>query len=98
MIDYKRLDGVIVATNLTFQWVQPCKERAHPSYEFRGDTDGTREVPKEIDRDEVKHWISMLFNLVGRLSIRDQQRAFSIGSLLPAVSPFCSVYLIILVA
>ena len=34
LINCKRLDGVIVAANFTFRWIQPCKERAHPSFEF----------------------------------------------------------------
>ena len=34
LIDRKRLDRVIVATNFKFWWVQPCKERAHPGFEF----------------------------------------------------------------
>ena len=34
LIDRRRLDGVILATNFTFRWVQPSKERAHPGYKF----------------------------------------------------------------
>ena len=33
-------------------------------------------------------WIGMLFNLMGRVSIRDQQWAFSVGNLPPAVRGF----------
>jgi hypothetical protein len=72
LINRKGLDGVIVATNFTFWRIQPYKERAHPEFEFREDTDGTREVPKENDQDKVKCWIMMLFNLLGQLSIWDQ--------------------------
>jgi hypothetical protein len=32
-------------------------------------------VPEEIDQDKAKHRVSMLFNLTGRLSVKDQQRA-----------------------
>lgn len=72
LIDHKRFDGVVVATNFTFRWIQPCKETAHPAFEFRGDTDGTHQVPEQIAWDEVMRWIRMLFNLIGQLSIRDQ--------------------------
>ena len=34
LIDQRRVDGVIVATNFTFWQCQPSKERAHPTYEF----------------------------------------------------------------
>ena len=85
LIDQRRLDGVIVATNFTFQRVQPSKERAHPGYEFRKETDGTREVPEEINRDEAKRHISMMLNLARHLKINDQQRPFHVESLPPRV-------------
>ena len=34
LIDRRRVDGVIVAMNFTFQQCQRGKERAHPAYEF----------------------------------------------------------------
>jgi hypothetical protein len=52
-----------------------------PRYEFRVETDGIHEVPQEIDQDEVKQRITMLFNLVVHASINDRQRAFSVVSL-----------------
>ena len=79
LIDQRRLDGVIVATNFTFRRCQPSKERAHPAYEFQGDIDGTQEVPKPIGREEVKRRIGVLFNLMGRRKVDDQQRAFSVS-------------------
>ena len=36
LIDQRRVDGVIVATNFTFWLCQPSKERADPAYEFWG--------------------------------------------------------------
>jgi hypothetical protein len=45
------------------------------------ETDRIREVLEEIDRDEVKWRIMMLFNLAVHASIIDQQRAFSVVSL-----------------
>jgi len=49
LIKRRRVDGVIVVTNFTFWRCQPSKGRAHPTYEFHGDTDGTREVLEPID-------------------------------------------------
>ena len=34
LINHKRFDGVDVAMNFTFRRIQPCKERAHPVFEF----------------------------------------------------------------
>ena len=48
LIDRRRFDRVVVAMNFTFCRIQTCKERAHPAFEYRGDTDGTHEVPEEI--------------------------------------------------
>ena len=93
LIDRRRVDGVVVVANFTFWRCHPSKERAHPGYEFRGDTDGTREVPELINRDEVMRRIGVLFNLVGRLKINDQQRAFSVGTLPPRVRAFILVLL-----
>ena len=81
LIDRRRVDGVIVAMNFTFWRCQPSKERAHPAYEFWGDTDGTREVPELIAQEEVKRWIRVLFNLTGRRKVENQQRAFNVGTL-----------------
>jgi len=33
--------------------VQPCKERAHPGFDFRGDDDGTRESTERLTKKEV---------------------------------------------
>ena len=92
LIDRRRVDGVIVATNFTFRRCRPSKERAHPAYEFRGDTDGTREVPEPIDREEVKWRIGVLFNLTGHHKVDDQQRAFSVGNLPPEARVFVLVW------
>ena len=91
LIDRIRVDGVIVATNFTFQQCQPSKERAHPSYEFHRGTDGTREVPEPIDQDEVMQRVGVLFNLLSHLKIDDQQRAFNVGNLPPWVKVLCLV-------
>ena len=50
LIDQRRLDGVIMATNFTFRWVQASKERAHPGYEFWG----RPMVPGRCPRRSVK--------------------------------------------
>jgi len=35
------LRGELVATSFIVHRIQPCKERAHPGFDFRGDDDGT---------------------------------------------------------
>ena len=36
-----KTNGGLVALSFIAHLVQPCKERAHPSFEFKGETDGT---------------------------------------------------------
>ena len=35
--------GELVAASFIVCHVQPCKERAHPGFDYRGDDNGTRE-------------------------------------------------------
>ena len=36
-----KMSGVVVVVNVVMRRVQPYKERAHPGFDFKGDTDGT---------------------------------------------------------
>ena len=36
-----KMDGVVVAVSFIVRRIQPSKERAHPGFDFKGDTDGT---------------------------------------------------------
>ena len=38
-----KMSRVVVAVNFTMRHIQPCKERAQAGFDFKGDTDGTRE-------------------------------------------------------
>jgi len=78
LMNHKNLDGVIMVMNFIFRRIQPYKERVHRGYEFRGETDSTREVPEQIERDEVLHLAEMLFNTVAHIAIKGPQRAFNI--------------------
>ena len=37
------ISGELVAASFIVRRIQPCKERAHPGFDYRGDDDGTRE-------------------------------------------------------
>ena len=49
-------------------------------------------MPELIAQDEVKRRIGVLFNLIGHCKVDDQQRAFSVGNLPPAVRVFVLVW------
>jgi len=36
-----KVNGVVVAVSFIVRHIQPYKERAHPGFNFKGDTDGT---------------------------------------------------------
>jgi len=44
----------LVAASFIVRRVQPYKERAHPAFEFKGETNGTRERPEMLSRDVVE--------------------------------------------
>jgi hypothetical protein len=45
--------GELVATSFIVRRVQPCKERAHPGFDYRGDDDGTRERTEQLTKKNV---------------------------------------------
>ena len=49
-----KTNGGLVAASFIVRRVQPCKERAHAGYDFKGNTDGTRERTKMLSRDDVQ--------------------------------------------
>ena len=44
----ENLDGVGVAINFICRRIQPSKERVNPTYEYAGDDNIAREVPKKV--------------------------------------------------
>ena len=47
------LRGELVAASFIVWRVQPCKERAHPAFDYKGDNDGTRESTDRLSKKEV---------------------------------------------
>ena len=56
-----KISGVVVAVNFILRRVQTCKERAHVGFDFKGDTDGTRERMKNLVKEAVLHRAAELF-------------------------------------
>ena len=53
--------GELVVASFIVHRVQPCKERAHPGFDFKGDDDGTRERTKRLSKKNVLEWATELF-------------------------------------
>ena len=68
LIKGMRTNGGLVAASFIVRRVQPCKERAHPAFEFKGETDGTRERSEMLSRDVVEERAAELFALFASFS------------------------------
>ena len=49
-----KTNGGLVAASFIVSCIHPYKERAHPAFEFKGETDGTRERLEMLSRDVVE--------------------------------------------
>ena len=73
----------LVAASFIVRRVQPCKERAHAGYDFKGNTDGTRERTEILSRDDVLERATELFSLFASFSVSGQTRPFNYKNLPP---------------
>ena len=53
--------GKLVATSFIVRCVQPCKERAHPGFDYRGYDDGTQERTERLTKKNVLERAAELF-------------------------------------
>ena len=79
-------NGGLVAVSFIVHRVQPCKERAHTTYDFKGETDGTRERTKMLSRDVVQEWAVELFAPFASFNLPGQTRPFHCKNLPPQVN------------
>ena len=56
-----KMSGVVVAVNFILHRMQPYKERAHAGFDFKGDTNNTRERMKNLTKGAVLHRATELF-------------------------------------
>jgi len=72
-----RMNDRLVAASFIVRRVQPCKERAHAGFNFKGDTDGTRERSERLSKDDVLERAIGLFAPNASFSVLGQTRAFN---------------------
>ena len=48
-----KTNGGLVVASFIVRHILPCKKRAHPTFEFKGETDSTRERSEMLSRDVV---------------------------------------------
>ena len=56
-----RTNGGLVAVSFIVRRIQPCKERVHPGFDFKGDTDGTRKRLERLTKDATLRRATELF-------------------------------------
>ena len=76
----------LVAASFIVRRVQPYKERAHPGFEFKWETDGTRERPEILSRNVVEEQTTELFALLASFSLSGYTKPFNYKNLPPQVN------------
>ena len=69
--------GKLVATSFIVRCVQPCKERAHPGFDYRGYDDGTQERTERLTKKNVLERAAELFAPNISFVCPKQTRAFN---------------------
>jgi len=77
LIQSVELRGELVTASFIVRHVQPCKERAYPAFDYKGDDDGTRERPKRLSRKEVIGRAIDLFTSSASFSWPKETKAFN---------------------
>ena len=72
-----KMRGVVVAVNFILRRIYPYKERAHPGFDVKGDTDGTRERTERLTKEAVLHRSAELFAPNVPFSVPGQPKAFN---------------------
>ena len=90
-----KMNGVVVAVSFIVRCVQPYKERAHPGFDFKGDTDSTRERVERLTREAMLHRAADLFAPNMPYSVPGQPKAFNCTNPPPQVKN-STLFLVIL--
>ena len=89
LLDLKKgmkTNGGLVAASFIVRRIQPCKERAHAGYDFKGDTDGTRERTGMLSRDDVQEQATELFAPFASFNMSGMMRPFNCKNPPPQVN------------
>ena len=86
LIKGMKTNGGLVAASFIVRRIQPCKERAHPGFEFKGETDGTRERPEILSRNVVEERTTKLFAPLASFRLLGYTKPFNCKNLPPQVN------------
>ena len=74
LIRSMEMNRVVGAVSFIVRSIQPCKERAHPGFDFKVDTDGTRERMDRLTKEAVLRWATELFSPSVMFSVLGRQK------------------------
>ena len=77
LIKGMEINGRLVAASFIVRLIQPCKERAHLGFDFKGDDNRTRERPERLTRKDVLERAAELFAPNASSSMSRQTKAFN---------------------
>ena len=86
LIKGMRTNGGLVAASFIVCHVQPCKERAHLAFEFKGETDDTRERSEMLSRNVCEERAAELFALFSSFNMSGYTKPFNYKNLPPQVN------------
>ena len=86
LIKGMRTNGGLVAASFITRHIQPCKERAHRGFAFKGETDGTRERPEILSRNVVEERTAELFAPLASFSLSGYTKPFNYKNMPPQVN------------
>ena len=81
-----KTNGGLVAASFIVHRIQPFKERAHPGFEFKGETNGTRERPGILSRSDVEERTAELFAPLSSFRLSGYTKPFNCKNLPPQVN------------
>jgi hypothetical protein len=68
--------GATVARTFYRRMIQPIKNRVHPAYEYRGQSDPTREVNHKVSKEEMATRVSQMYS--GKVKVKKCPRVHSL--------------------
>ena len=86
LIKGMRTNVGLVAASFIVHHVQPYKERVHPAFDFKGETDGTRERPEMLSRNVVEERVAELFAPFASFNMSGYTKPFNCKNLPPQVN------------
>jgi hypothetical protein len=68
--------GAAVARSFCRRMIQPIKDRVHPTYEYCGQSDPTREVNRMVSKEEMASRVSQMYS--GKVKVKKCPKARSL--------------------